>query len=280
MFSLLQLVLFCVSSPVCSPPWLIVPLYSNSVSDFHFLCGCTWCFCGAWCCVVWVWCAFGCVAWCFAAASSFSGVFSVVLSLVSVVSWLLLWFWCVGLLVRLLVHVFLLVCLFGVVGWLLCCFVCSAVLVLIAGVCCVGFVFGLLLVLCCVALFRFLLVAAAPGWFMLLLVGVGLFSSPGVGWCVLILVCFAPGVFCGSLVVGWCWLVRFFAPGACGGWLVLVLVAAHDQRFLAPGFLLTQNATLVWWLCGVFCSWRLVVPLLVVSASVFSSSVFVEPFFH
>ena len=140
--------------------------------------------------------------------------FSLFLSLLSGVSWLLLWFWCVG-------CCWCFVCCWCVFFLLVgCCVVLSVPLfcvVLVAGVCLFMYrLFGLFLVLCCVALFRFLLVAAAPGWFMLLLVGVGLFSSPGVGWCVLILVCFAPGVFCGSLVVGWCWLVRFFACAVHG----------------------------------------------------------------
>lgn len=221
-----------VSPPPFCSPWLIVPPYSNSVSDFHFLCGTSWGFWCAWCCVVSV---LGCICcvWCeFCCCVAF--------------------FWCVlcGLVVGFCCPGVACLCV-GVLGcWCVLCLSLVAVVVLV----CVGvlfvwcsfwlvvvlfclFRFFVVLVLCCVALFRFLLVVGlSPGWFMLLVVGAApvllLLVLVCVGWLFSSWCCVA-GVFCGSLVVGWCWLVRCFAPGACfpcAGWLVLVLVVCGCSR--------------------------------------------------
>lgn len=131
--------------------------------------------------------------------SPFSGGFSVVLSLVSVVLVLLLCFWCVGCFC---------VCLFAGVSFVLLvvfgvCFYCLLVVVLFClfrffgpGCWCVFVHVSFVCLVCfwfCVVLLCSAFMLVAGGWFMLLLVGVGLFSSPGVGfWCVV----FAPGVFC------------------------------------------------------------------------------------
>ena len=230
-----------LSPPPVFSPWLIVPPYSNSVSDFHFLCGCTWCFSGAWCCVVSVWgCIWlGCVVLCCFLCPFF------VCFPCSLRCFLLFWCCCF----------YLCVVGFGVSsGWfVVCCWCVWCVVFLLVGCCivlvgplfCWWFVF-LLLVLLVVGCWLFF---SAPlfWWSWLFLQHVVLVRGccwlVRVGWlffswcCVagpgfLLLLCFAHG---GSLVVGWCWLVRCFAPGA--GWSCSAcfwLLVLHDQRVLAP----------------------------------------------
>lgn len=229
-FSLLQLVLFCVSSPVCSPTWLIVPPYSNSVSDFHFLCGTTCGFCGGWYSCRPVWGVFGwelcccsvfCALFCWVFPVPFVGFWCPGVAVVFLVCWVLLVLHVLLVCFSFCWLVVVLFCLFHCFGpgcW--CVFVHISFVCLVCFWFCVVLLCSAFLVLVCLSCMLF--VCVASGWFGLfpLFVGCWWLVHVAAGWCWFVF-------------FSWCWLVcvpgvLFFAPGVfCvgsffGGRLVLV----------------------------------------------------------
>lgn len=252
------LVAWCPLPPVFWSPWLIVPPCVTFVSRFHFRSGSTWCFSSGVLAVFPVFGVFGVglvLGCCFVAVPCF---------LASCLS-------CPGVLVLLFV--------FWSVG-------CVVVWLLLVRVCLVVVVF---LVLCCVALFRFLLVVGflflvllVVLWFVLQLVGLWLLvslvwffcswlfwfwcSAPGVVWLVW---CFGScgfgvaGLFCSS------WFFARCLVGVCRFWCFLLVGSAHDQAHvvlsgirkersssapccpqIAPMLVLSGSLAMLRWLLG------------------------------
>ena len=190
--------------------------------------------------------------------------------------------------------VFLLCCLCGVEFpgfWLVCGFVlCGVGLLGVAScvVCVLFLLVGCLVVWLCP---RFCSVVASGCWCVFVCCCVSVCVGSGVFWVVrcfvVLLVAVRLLVGCGGCVALSAFLLLCVAPschasGCCsfGGrssGVALSAVLSRSGLFFFLTFFAT--AVLRWPVCGLCCS-GLVVPLLVVSGSVFSSSVFVVSFFH